>query len=185
MKLVARATVRGQGKTEGHYERAIPFRRASYGVFGRRGATELGDMARKRIDEVAIVQRILSHAIQTFAARGEADNASPEHRALARRWLNRLDNIVDATFFEKLQDEFEADPSKRESIRNKWLLNGNDGVVDHARRLLQEATDSLPCPAIFRYKARVRAEGLFEGRIRGTNGLPDLFQNSERDDQAS
>ena len=180
MKLVATATVRGQGKTEGHYERVIPFRRAAYGVFGRRGATELGDMARKRIDEVAIVQRILSHAIQTFVARGEPENASPEHRTLARRWLNRLDVIVDATFFEKLQDEFEADPVEHESIRYQWLLNGNDGVVDHARRLLQEATDSLPCPAIFRYKARVRAEGLFEGRIRGNQGLAFLFDDAKR-----
>lgn len=184
MKLVAKATVRGQGKTEGHYEREIPFRPRAYEVFGRSGATELGDISRKRIEEIGKVQRILSHAIQAFTARGEADNASPEHRALARQWLNRLDEVVDATFFEDLQDEFEANPVERESIRNRWLLNGNDGVVDHARHLLQQATDSLPCPAIFRYKARVRAEGLFEGRIRSGNGLGFLFQDSERENQA-
>ena len=37
--------------------------------------------------------------------------------------------------------------------------------------------DSLPCPSIYRFKARSRAEGLFEGRIRGNNGLPILFQD--------
>ena len=155
MKLVARAAVRGQGKTEGYYEREIPFRRASYGVFGRSRVTELGDIAKKRIEQVAIVQRILSHAIQTFAARGEADNASPEHRQLARTWLNRLDEIVDSTFFEKLQDEFEA-KSRRTGSRHaiEWLMNdSNDGVVDHARRMLQEATNSLPCPSFYRYKS--------------------------------
>ena len=179
MKLVARATVRGQGKTEGHYQREIPFRHASYGVFGRSNISELGDIAKKRIEQVATVQRILSHAIQVFAARGEAGNISPEHRALARPWLNRLDEIVDATFFDDLQDEFDAENSERDGIRIRWLLNGTVGVVNHARRLLQEATDTLPCPAIHRYKARVRAEGLFEGRIRGAQGLPFLFADHE------
>ena len=183
MKLIARATVRGQGKTEGHYEREITFRPASYRVFGRGGISKLGDIAKERIKEVGTVQRILSHAIQTFAARGETGNISPEHRALARPWLNRLDNIVDSTFFEDLQDEFDAATSERESIRNRWLLNGKNGVVDHARNLLQQATDTLPCPAIHRYKARVRAEGLFEGRIRGVQGLPFLFQDGERTNQ--
>ena len=179
MKLVARATVRGQGKTEGYYEREIPFRSKARQVLGGRSVSELGDIARKRIDEVSTIQRILSHAIQTFAARGETSNISPEHRALARPWLNRLDEIVDATFFDDLQDEFDAENSERDGIRIRWLLNGTVGVVNHARRLLQEATDTLPCPAIHRYKARVRAEGLFEGRIRGAQGLPFLFADDE------
>ena len=159
------------------------FRPASYGVFGRGGISKLGDIAKERIKEVGTVQRILSHAIQTFAARGETGNVSSEHRALARPWLNRLDNIVDTTFFEDLQDEFGAATSERESIRNRWLLNGENGVVDHARNLLQQATYTLPCPAIHRYKARVRAEGLFEGRIRGVQGLPFLFQDEEKNNQ--
>ena len=47
--------------------------------------------------------------------------------------------------------------------------------MDRARRILGEAEDSLPCPSIERYKARVVAGGLFEGRIRGNKGLPFLF----------
>ena len=60
----------------------------------------------------------------------------------------------------------------RERVRNRWLL----GVVDHARTILGEATDSLPCPSFYRFKARSGAEGLFEGRIRGNQGLPNLFR---------
>lgn len=186
MQLVARAMVRGQGKTEGYHERIIPLRHKTVRLFGRAGGTqELGDIARKRIEQAGIVQRILSHAIQVFAARGDAAKVSPEHRALARPWLNKLDEIVDRTFFEDLQIEFEAgDNEERQSIRNQWLLNDNkDGVIDHARHILHDAEDSLPCPAMYRYRARVNAESLFEGRIRGNSGLPFLFLSENKENE--
>ena len=177
MMLVARGMVRGQGKTEGYYERMVPIRKKLQSAMQRGGGVDdIGQIATGRIQEIGKVQRILSHAIQTFLARGDSDEASPEHRNLARPWLNRLDEVVDARFFEDLQDEFQADdPGERERIRNEWLMGGRDGIVDHARRILSEATDSLPCPSIHRFKARAGAEGLFEGRIRGNNGLPFLF----------
>ena len=178
IQLVARAIVRGQGKTEGYYERVIPIE-----VRGGRRSHNLdrlqllGQLARDRIVEVRRVERILSHAIQVFAARGDHERIKPEHRELARAWLNRLDEIVDSTFFEELLTELDAPENRDTSIRNGWLLNDEDksGVINHARALLQDATDSLPCPAIHRYKARASAEGLFEGRIRGQDGFPDLF----------
>ncbi len=182
MQLVARAMVRGQGKTEGYHERMIPLREKTIQGFGRtQGVEGLGEIAKKRIEEIGKVQRILSHAIQVFAARGDSDKVSPEGRALARPWLNRLDEIVDARFFESLQDEFEAEESQRQEVGNQWLINGRDGVINHARALLHDAADSLPCPAIHRYKARVNAEGLFEGRIRGNSGLPFLFDQESRE----
>ena len=176
--LVARSMVRGQGKTEGYHERIIPLRP---GVLGgamlRRnsGSRGLDLIAKERVDDVGKVQRILSHAIQVFIARGDSAKVSPEHRNLSRPWLNRLDEAIDANFFEDLQDEVEAEESGRKGFRNQWLLNGKNGVIDNARALLDAAADSLPCPSIHRYKARTNAEGLFEGRLRGNNGFPDLF----------
>jgi hypothetical protein len=80
---------------------------------------------------------------------------------------------VDATFFDDLQAEFEADdPDEQERIKNEWLR----GVVEGARRILHDAEDSLPCPSIQRYRARTHAESVFEGRIRGAQGFPTLFQ---------
>ena len=138
---------------------------------------DLGRIANQRIKDVGRVQRILSHAIQSFLARGDADNATPEHRNMTRAWLDRLDEIVDARFFDDLQEELEAEESERQGIHDHWLLDDKEGtgVINHARAILEDATDSLPCPAIHRYKARTNAEGLFEGRIRSGNGLPDLF----------
>ena len=105
-------------------------------------------------------------------------------RAAAEIWSSRLDEIVDATFFDDLQTEFEAPDTERVAIRHRWLLNDDDrsGVINHARALLNDAADSLPCPAIHYYRAREAAEGLFEGRIRGGSGFPDLF--SDRDEEA-
>ena len=180
MQLVARAMVRGQGKTEGYYERRIPIRTKTRNAMLRRsgpGSVEdLGNLAQTHIERIATVQRILSHAIQTFAARGDSSNTSPEHRQLARPWLNRLDEIIDLRFFDNLQDEFEADAGKvREGIHNAWL---RDFVVPRARSILHDAMDSLPCPANHRYRALVNAEGLFEGRLRGNGGLPFLFDDA-------
>ena len=171
MQLVARAMVRGQGKTEGHYERIIPIRNEAM-----RSRADLGSIAEDRVKQIGAVQRILSHAIQVFLARGDADGISPEHRRLATLWLKRLDEIVDDRFFDDLQDEsgIPADNgAERKRIRYQWL---RDFVIHKARGILQDATDALPCPAMFRYEARVSAEGLFEGRIRRGGGLPgDLF----------
>lgn len=181
MQLVARAMVRGQGKTEGYYERAIPIRSkvrtAMMRRAGRDSSEDLGNLAQKRVEEIAIVQRILSHGIQTFLARGDSENVTAEQRNLARPWLNRLDEIIDDRFFDDLQDEFEAnDDAGRDRIHNGWL---RDFVLTEARGILNDATDSLPCPAIHRYRARENARGLFEGRMRGNGGLPFLFHNEE------
>ena len=172
MRLVARAMVRGQGKTEGYHERIVPLRSRALRAFGADSAASgIGAIAQERIGEVATVQRILRHAIQAFLAAGDAERASPEMRVRARPWLNRVDALVDAHFFEDLQAELEAGPEERPAIRRRWLR----GVVDAARDALRDAEDALPCRAIRRYRARVRAEALFEGRIRGPRGLPFLF----------
>ncbi len=185
MQLVARAMVRGQGKTEGYHERAIPLRSKTRNAMlrsaGRDSAEDLGSLAQKRIEEISKIQRILSHAIQTFASGGGSGAGSSELRALARPWLNKLDGAIDHRFFDDLQDEFETnDNAERERIHNEWLQNF---ILPQARSVLSNAMDSLPCRAIHRYRARVNAESLFEGRIRGNNGLPFLFNNHKESNE--
>ena len=180
MRLVARGMVRGQGKTAGYHERVIPLKPEAAGCFGGGpDALDLHAIAEQRINRVATVQGILRHAVATFSARGKPKDIGPEHRSLARRWSNSLDEIVDSRFFEDLQDEFEAPESEREDVHNDWLQNF---VIVHARGILRRAEDSIPCPAVHRYRARAAAEGLFEGRLRGSKGLPFLFLSEKEDD---
>ena len=191
--LVARG-VKGDrgGLTEGYYERIIPLRQRVAQVFGRAGGTqEIADLARDRVKQIGIVQEILRHAIATFATANNIRRTNDVLRSRAEdnslrkkvdEWLNRLDAIIDASFFDELQKEFEVeDREERTKIRRLWLLDdaGRSGVIDHACALLSDATSSLPCPAIHYYRARQAAEGLFKGRLRGNSGLPNLFSNDK------
>ena len=145
---------------------------------------ELGRIAQERIENIGTLQRILSHAIQVFAARGNSNKVSEEHRRLARPWLNRLDEFVDARFFAALQAEFDSDDrDERGRIRKSWLLDGEGSVINRARAILQQAMNALPCPTIHRYRARANAEGLFEGRIRGPQGLAFVFDEANQGDE--
>ena len=177
MWLVARAMVRGQGRTEGYHERLVPFRRKTVRAFGQdHGDVDLGEIANGRIDDVRRIQRILRHAVWTFAAGGKTVGVSDDTRAQANPWANRLDDFVDADFFDDLQEEFEAESKcDRDQIRRSWQR----GVIRNARRLLRQAQETLPCPAIHRFRARARADSVFEGRIRGNTGFPDLFDREE------
>ena len=180
MTLIARGMVRGQGKTEGYHERTVELRPKAVGAFGRgRGLDELGEISCERIEDIRLLHRILRHAIAVFAAGGDTEGVSDEHRDRANVWVNLHDDIVDRDFFNDLQDEFETDDAgRRRQVRNEWRR----GMVDEARTILQQAEETLPCPAIRRYRARVRAESVFEGRISSSNGFPELYPSEENDD---
>ena len=165
MRLVARATVRGRGKTEGHYESTITVRRGFQEAMTNQAAAEdLARICRERVSQVSTVQRVLSNAIQTYVARGLPSNVSAEQRTLARPWLDKHDAIIDATFFHDLQTELEIeDSAAKEEERHRWLL---EGPMAGAREVLRQAQDALPCSSLLRFRARVAADGLFEGRLR-------------------
>ena len=187
MQLVARGMVRGEGGTSGYHERVIPLKPQMAQIFGRRGnREEIGDIARERIADIDKVKTILRHAIATFAAHGESSDTSPEQRSRANPWSDKLDEIIDAGFFDALQEEVEEDDrDERRRIRNSWLRNGNDGVVDHAAKILLAAESALPCSSIHRHKAQVRADGVFWGRLAGANGLPELFDQQSMNQEGS
>ena len=180
MTLVARGMVRGQGKTEGYHERTVEFRQKTVSAFGRPGGQdEIGDISRELIEDVRILHRILRHSISVFAAGGDTEGVSDEHRDRANVWVNKHDDIVDRDFFSDLQDVFEADGgAPRRMVRNEWRRR----MLDEARTILQQAEETLPCPAIRRYRARVRADIIFEGRIRSNNGFPELYTSEENYD---
>ncbi len=174
MQLVARAMVRGQGKTEGYHERVIPLRAGAIRI------QELGFIAKERVYDVNAVQNILRRSIATFAARGDSGNISPDCLQTASPWVNQLNEIVDTHFFDDLQFELgQDDRAMQDSIRNDWR---RDFLLPKARRILDDATDSLPCPAMLRYEARANARGLFEGRIRNDGRLADVFAPQGADD---
>ena len=184
VQLVARGMVRGEGGTAGYHERIVPLRQKTILTFGRDGGPkELGDLARERIEQIGKVRQGLHYAISVFASGGKTGGIADEHRARANPWANKLYEVVDATFFEDLQDEFEARQNQQDAIRRHWLRNGKDGVVDHATDILREAQKSLPCPTIQRYKAQSQSDNAFWGFLFGNNGIPDQLRNPDKEDE--
>ena len=187
VQLVMRGIRRKKGgQTEGYYERIIPIRSGKLrsAMLRRRSgidSDELGAIAQSRIENVRIVQSILRQAIQTFMARGDSGKVIPAP-AITGPWLNRLDEIVDARFFDDLQIEVDAAESDRDGIRKEWLKNGNDGVIDHAGNILNIAIDSLHCPSIKYHKARANAESVFWSRLQSSNGLPFVFAEPDKEE---
>ena len=200
MQLMARALARGQGKTKGYHERVIPCRpRTVAAMSDAQTAQELGDIARSRIQEIRQVQSILASALRLYLNRGTRSTQPqprssdqdtqqarpPRTRAKTDPWLNRLDQTVDRSFFDSLQDEFEAPPDERQALRDQWLQNGRDGVIDQARQVLRQAQDSMQEPGTTRHRAQARSTSLFEGSLRSPQGLPRLFHRPDEPETAT
>ena len=117
------------------------------------------------------VQTALRSALYTFIASDAGDSsANFEH---VRAWQNRLDEIVEDSFFDALQTEFEAAEADRSAVRHAWLRV----VVDAATAIFRDAMLALPHHAARRYRARAQAERRFQQRLRGPNGVPSLYHH--------
>ena len=171
--LVARGMIRGEGRTEGYYERIIRLRPKIISVFGApQGPQLLGDLSRQRIDQIAIIQRALRFGVTTFAAGGATEGISDEHRSRANPWADRFNQVVDASFFEDLQDELEKEEEERQYQRRMWATR----IVSEAEGLLEQATRSLPCRKVTSHKAKAASKRAFWGMLRGASGIPDLLR---------
>ena len=172
MHLVARAVVRGQGRTDGYHDRITPLRTAAVRALGVADRDSgIGVIARDRVDQVKKVKAALRSALYKFIA-SDADGSTPNFEHV-RAWQNRLDEMVEASFFDALQTEFEATDSDRAAVRNAWLR----GVVGDATAIFREAMSALPHHAARRYRARAQAERRFRQRLRDPkSGIPTLYE---------
>ena len=168
MELVARGMRRGQGKTEGYYERHVPITSGTARALGDESARKrLGEIAQERIEEISAVVAIMGHALAVYAqGDGEREAMRSRQRLLTRTLERHLDTAVEAGFFASLQEEFAAGPGSAERVRIAWLRSE---VVGRARGLLSDAMDSMSVRLTDRYRRRAQATSLFEGRIRSEN----------------
>ena len=86
---------------------------------------------------------------------------------------------MDSTFFPDLWREAEADAGEeRQRIRREW----RQALADAALGLLDDAARSAPQAAMRRYRAKVRARGLFFGLLH--KHFPDLKREESHDSAA-
>ncbi|HEX7119849.1 MAG TPA: type I-E CRISPR-associated protein Cse1/CasA [Longimicrobiales bacterium] len=168
--LVARAMVRGQGKTEGLHERVVEIpghvrsRLADPDEFER-----LAAVAKQRIEIVAQIDRQILNPALCVLLQGGPDKARLDDKR-TRRWRDRFDAAVDAEFFHSLWGAL--DDLEDSEIQWVKLLHRL------AKVQLEDAIRSAPIPDARRYRAVAAAERVFGGGFR--NRFPEVFQSNER-----
>ena len=154
--LIARALVRGQGKTEGYHERRVPLsRRVTW------DATDpVAQRATDRVHLAGQVSVVLRTALLALF-QGGPDRVDERDEAAARKAKPFLDRL-DAAFFPALWREAEAAEAGEEAAhaeRASWVRDLLRIVAD----LLDEADAAAPKATRRRLRARVAAQGLLRG----------------------
>lgn len=166
-RLVARGLARGQGKTEGFHERFLPMSRAARRGLGIPAARHaLGELSNRQIADIRLMGVGLRTAIAIVASGGKAPaEVSQDDRSRADPFSRALDQAADAHFFPALWERFDAreadDEAAGQAVRQGFIR----ALFREASRLLDRASDTVPCPAIRRHAARARAHRYFRSRL--------------------
>lgn len=172
--MLARALVRGQGKTEGYHERRVAISNSIAGFLGRKEATDaLADAAGARVEIASEVQnRVLKTALLALFENGpeQIDLRDDGASRRADAFLKRFDAEVDRDFFPRLWEEFE-DGADRDAVRRAWI----DDLLRAARRLVDEADRGSSKAVKRRYRARARAEAVLNGARKRNAKLSPYF----------
>ena len=183
LTLVARALVRGQGKTEGYHERRVPISRA----VRRHGALlETDPVAQAAHDRVRLASDmagVLRFALLALFENGP-DKVDVGNKAAARKaepFMVRYDREVDLGFFHALWREAELDDAEvRAAQRGEWvrfLLRLSEGLLDEADRAAPKASHR-------RLRARVSAQAVLQGAARRNERLGGHLASERTPDAA-
>jgi CRISPR system Cascade subunit CasA len=169
MHLVARTVSRGQGKTEGYHERAIPIRRKTSGMLrSSAGQANLHNTAKERVDIIGESHSILGHAVKTYLQNGRSDGKTRKgHQDVINIARGRLEQMADQDFWTHLQDEIES--QYPDQTRAEWTHNT---LIPQARSVLESICRSGLCRETDRYKATTQALDLFDRRTATSKKLP-------------
>lgn len=171
LALVARALVRGQGKTEGYHERRVPLSRKVRRMGPREIATDpAAALAHQRVAMVSEMSGALRFALLALFENGpdKVDVRNDAADRKARTFLARFEREVDLGFFDSLWRELDEDKAEnRLARRTEWVWS----LLRLAERVLDEADRSGPKATRRRYRARVRSRGALQGAARRPGNL--------------
>lgn len=174
IQLIAQATSRGQGKTEGYHERRIPVSPKLRGLLlGPQRAT-VADIAKQRITAIAELRKLLWSALVILFANGNADRATDSVKDKAGPFSKLFERAEDARFFTDLAEEIEADDG--DAQRLLWLI----GLAERAEAVLQAAFNAGPRSGVQRYKAQAAALSRFRSGLRGPKAALPALANHYR-----
>lgn len=171
LQVVAQATVRGQGKTEGYHERRVPISPKLRRRLAGPQRVAVATMAKRRIAAIADLRKLLWSALVILFANGDGGDRNDSISEKAGRFARPFEQGEDARFFDDLAQEAEAEEAERTALHVQWLL----GLVARAEGVLTQAFEAGPRSGMQRYKARTAALSRFHGALRGPKpALQDL-----------
>ncbi|HQR04924.1 MAG: type I-E CRISPR-associated protein Cse1/CasA [Proteobacteria bacterium] len=171
LQAVAQATVRGQGKTEGYHERRVPISPKLRRKIAGDQRPLVARQAKRRIDAIAQMRKLLWTALALLFANGESDSGSDAVSNRASRFTQPFEQQEDARFFDDLNFQVEAEGEAQDAaVYLAWLL----GLAERAEAVLTNAFHAGPRSAMQRYKAQSAAMSRFHAGLRG--GKKPLFQ---------
>lgn len=185
-RVVARGMAGGQGKTDGYHERNdIIFSPRTVAALGRPSERDdLAAISDALLHEIAEVLQALRLGVAVAASGGKPLNElTKADRLRAAPYARRFDLAIDPRFFGAMERRFVSSGQASEEAARASFVRA---IVAIAHALLEEAVESVPCPAIRRHRARARAFSAFHGRLRGPRSAfadqPEIFSPRETAD---
>jgi CRISPR system Cascade subunit CasA len=174
LALVARALVRGQGKTEGYHERRVLLSRTVRRRAVPTPTDPVAHAAHERVQLAGDMAGILRFALLALFENGPA-KVDPGNDAAGRKakpFMARFEREVDLTFFDALWQEAEKDDGdEREAERGRWVR----ALLRIAETLLIEADHAAAKASRRRFRARVSADAALQGGVRRHPRLSGYF----------
>jgi CRISPR system Cascade subunit CasA len=183
LHVLARALVRGRGKTEGYHERRVPLSRKASRGRGRAFFDEAGTICHQRVELAGAMQNgVLKFALFVLFQNGPEKVKMDDKgsQAKAEPFLRRFDAEVDRSFFPDLWDEVEAEPgddtdTARHEARCAWV----NKLYRLGETLLSDAEHEVARSSRRSYRAVARARDALWRAAHYRPKLKDYFEKEE------
>lgn len=176
MLIVAEALSRGNNKTEGFKSRVVPAPGRAVRMFGSPAATEL---SLAQVKEIEAVDRALRYALALAAANGVQADIKRSHYAFSKPASRRFVRAADHAFFPSLWRRFDATAPDDVSWAKVDFLKCLKSAAEGA---LEATLPAIPCSAVHRSRADVRAHRAFMSRLRSDQATKDMFAEEDLDE---
>ncbi|CUI16741.1 hypothetical protein PNK_1124 [Candidatus Protochlamydia naegleriophila] len=160
---IMQALVRGQGITEGFYERHLPIPgKARTLLFNSEARLKFSDFVKRRLDDTARFSKdVLRRSILRFFQAEPKSN----HSDIAAHCVKNFEAAIDLVFFPFLWKHLESDP---DVAKAEWLQL----LDEKAWSVLQEIVSQMLVSSVRYYKAVALAEKTFKiesAKLRGSD----------------
>ncbi|HRO51635.1 MAG TPA: type I-E CRISPR-associated protein Cse1/CasA [Alicycliphilus sp.] len=168
LEIVAQATVRGQGKTEGYHERRVPISPKLRRLLTGDQRPLVAKLAQQHIKAIGEMRKLLWSSLALLFANGENNSGNDAISTRASRFAQPFEQQEDSRFFDDLSAHIEAEGAEQDAVYLHWLL----GLAERAQAVLTQAFDAGPRSGMQRYKAQSAALSRFASGLRGGNKPP-------------